>query len=133
MRILKAHAYGNDFLLAPAEEARGDASSLARRMCDRHLGAGADGLILFRLRDRAATMTLFNADGSPSELSGNGLRCLAALIVHQQRVSAGAVLTIDTGAGVKTLDLMSVDGSRYTLRAALGPPTDLRQQRIDVE
>ncbi|HEX5107788.1 MAG TPA: diaminopimelate epimerase [Vicinamibacterales bacterium] len=133
MRIVKAHAYGNDFLLAPAEDVRGDLSSQARRMCDRHLGAGADGLVVFQLRERAASMTLFNADGSPSELSGNGLRCLAALVAHRQGLSAGAILTIDTGAGLKTLELMSVDGPRHTLRAALGPPTDLRQERIPVE
>ena len=78
-------------------------------------------------------MTLFNADGSPSELSGNGLRCLAAMIAHRQQLTAGAFLTVETGAGVKTLELMSVDGSRHTLRTALGPPTDLRQERILVE
>jgi diaminopimelate epimerase len=133
MRIVKAHAYGNDFLLAPAGEVHADPSVLARRMCDRHLGAGADGLILCQLRHQAATMTLFNADGSPSELSGNGLRCLAAMIAYQQNLGAGATLTVDTWAGVKTLELMSVDGPRYTIRAALGPPTDLRQERILVE
>ena len=51
-------------------------------MCHRHHGIGADGLILYELRDRGATMTLLNADGSPSELSGNGLRCLAALVAR---------------------------------------------------
>ena len=58
-------------------------------MCDRHTGIGADGLILYELRDRGATMRLLNADGSPSELSGNGLRCLAALVAREQKLRPG--------------------------------------------
>ena len=81
LRLAKAHAYGNDFLFVETAVAaqfdRGE-PELARRLCARHTGVGGDGLILYDVRDRGATMRLFNADGSPSELSGNGLRCLAA-------------------------------------------------------
>ena len=128
----KAHAYGNDFLFVAASHAEGDAAALARRLCDRHSGIGGDGLILFELRDRGATMRLLNADGSPSELSGNGLRCLAALVVRRQRLPTGTVITIATDAGAKTLDLLATDGERYTFRAALGPPADLRQAEVSV-
>ena len=130
--IGKAHAYGNDFLLVPRASAAGDPTALARAACHRHHGIGADGLILYELRDRGATMTLFNADGSASELSGNGLRCLAALVVRTQRLEPGAVVTVDTDAGVKTLDLLERRGEVYTFRASLGPPTDVRQVQIPV-
>ena len=130
--VSKAHAYGNDFLFVAASEVRGDPSGLARTLCNRHRGVGGDGLILFELRDRGATMRLLNADGSPSELSGNGLRCLAALVARNQRLRVGTTVTVDTGAGVKTLDLLAVEGERYTFRAALGPPTDIRQVQIPV-
>lgn len=130
--LAKAHAYGNDFLFVPRERASGDVAALARALCDRHQGVGGDGLILYELRPRGATMRLLNADGSPSELSGNGLRCLAALVARGQQLAPGAAITADTDAGVKRLDLLAVDGQRYTFRAALGPPTDIRQVQISV-
>jgi diaminopimelate epimerase len=131
-RILKAHAYGNDFLLAPRFPAAWNASRLAARMCHRHQGIGADGLIEYTLRPAGATMRLWNADGSPSELSGNGLRCLAALVARDQQLDAGRAVDVDTDAGVKRLDLLAVDGSRYSFRAALGLPTHVRETTIDV-
>jgi diaminopimelate epimerase len=132
LHVTKAHAYGNDFLFVDAHEARGDLSTLARALCTRHTGVGGDGLILFELRERGATMTLFNADGSASELSGNGLRCLAALVAKAQGLEAGAVVTVDTTAGVKILDLLSVNGQRFEFRAALGRPERIRQAQIPV-
>ena len=95
--VVKGHAYGNDFLFAPIEAARragAGLGDLARRMCHRHQGIGADGLILYELLDAGATMTLLNADGSPSELSGNGLRCLAALVARERQLSPGASVLV---------------------------------------
>ena len=145
----KAHAYGNDFLLvpeaslsqtdaapprhsSPAASDGGTVRDLAIALCHRHHGIGADGLILYTLRTGGATMKIWNADGSPSELSGNGLRCLAALVAHTQRLAIGASVTVDTGAGVKTLELLGREGERYTFRAAMGLPEDLRQISIPV-
>lgn len=136
--VAKAHAYGNDFLFVPHEQAEGfDPHDLARRLCARHTGVGADGLILYTAApDGTARMTLYNADGSPSELSGNGLRCLAALVMHV-RLATGAPppseVRVDTDAGWKTLTLVARAGTRYTFRAAMGPPTDVREEDIDVE
>jgi len=132
VRVVKAHAYGNDFLCAPADEAGNDVPALARAMCHRHHGIGADGLLLYGLSDRGATMKLLNADGSWSELSGNGLRCLAALVARDQDLRPEATVTVDTDAGVKRLDLLAREGERYTFRAAMGQPTNLRQATIDV-
>ena len=86
MKLVKAHAFGNDFLLVEehALPARRDEARIARVVCDRHRGIGADGLMIFSAGGPGtgkASMRLLNADGSPSEISGNGLRCLAAWIV----------------------------------------------------
>ncbi len=135
LALCKAHAYGNDFLLVLREHAPNTGADLARRLCDRHTGVGGDGLIVYERRLRGATMQLFNADGSPSELSGNGLRCLAAVVARHEQLDAATELptiTIDTDAGIKTLDLLVRDGERYTFRAALGEPTGVRQVEIPV-
>ncbi|MCA1586186.1 MAG: diaminopimelate epimerase [Acidobacteria bacterium] len=137
--IAKAHAFGNDFLFVPAAQVdTHDLPALARLVCARHTGIGADGLILYSLSpDGSARMRLFNADGSPSELSGNGLRCLAALILHQlPPPRAGdeppSTVRVDTDAGWKTLQLTGRTEARFTFRASMGHPTDLRQETIDV-
>jgi diaminopimelate epimerase len=132
VRVVKAHAYGNDFLCALAADAGSDLPALARAMCHRHRGIGADGLLLYSLRDRGATMKLLNADGSWSELSGNGLRCLAALVARAQDLGPETSVTVETDAGVKRLDLLAREGDLYTFRAAMGQPTNLRQATIDV-
>jgi diaminopimelate epimerase len=132
LRVTKAHAYGNDFLFVASSEVGAGLPDLARRLCHRHEGIGADGLIVFDLRPSGATMQLFNADGSASELSGNGLRCLAALVARSQSLSMGATILIQTDAGQKRLDLIGREGERYTFRAAMGMPEDLRQVEIPV-
>lgn len=130
--VVKGHAYGNDFLLVPKDRVMGDPGSFAKTLCHRHYGVGADGLILYTLRPGGATMKLWNADGSASELSGNGLRCLAALVARVDRLPSGGGVTIDTTAGAKTLELVEERGVRYTFRAAMGAPEGLRQLSIPV-
>jgi diaminopimelate epimerase len=133
--LIKAHAYGNDFLFIPRGHVEDvDPAALARAACARHTGIGGDGLILYTSApDGTARMTLINADGSPSELSGNGLRCLAALVVHQHQPGHGAALdrvSVDTDAGWKTLVLVGRNGGRLTFRAAMGPPEEVRQETL---
>jgi diaminopimelate epimerase len=133
MRFIKAHAYGNDFLMVASDdvEGRSDLAALARRMCDRHRGIGADGLmVLTTTGPSRAAMRLFNADGSYSELSGNGARCLAAWLAHMRRFEPGASVTVETDAGEKNLTLLEVDRTRYRFRAAMGHPEQLRQERL---
>lgn len=130
VRVIKAHAYGNDFLLVPETDVNGlDLARLAREMCDRHAGIGADGLITYVPATNGMRMRLLNADGSASEVSGNGVRCLAALAVRD-RPDATRV-TIETLAGPKVLDLMERGGDRLTFRASMGSPQDIR--RLDLE
>lgn len=136
MHLSKAHAYGNDFLFVPADEVEGVAlDQLSRRLCERYTGIGGDGVIYYTvLPDGTARMRLINADGSPSELSGNGVRCLAALVLHQRGTEAEPLTTlrVDTDAGWKTLTLAGRSDAKYTFRAAMGAPADITQETLDV-
>jgi diaminopimelate epimerase len=132
VRVIKAHAYGNDFVCLEDPGAGADLSGLARAICDRHRGIGADGLVAYATGEGRVSMRLVNADGSPSELSGNGLRCLGALVAHAAGHEAGAVITVETGAGIRTLELLGRDGASWTFRTAMGPPGGLSEADIDV-
>ncbi len=128
----KAHAYGNDFLYVEEDHVHGVAvDQLARDICDRHTGAGADGLVLYRRTSDGAAMRLFNADGSPSEVSGNGVRGLAAILLRADE-SDDAAVVIHTEAGDKSLQRTAGSGTRQTFVAAMGLPADLRQTSADV-
>ncbi|MGH9594930.1 MAG: diaminopimelate epimerase [Bryobacteraceae bacterium] len=124
MRIpfTKAHGARNDFLLTwrdqlPAEA--GDPAALARALCDRHTGVGADGWIILSPGGVAdAAIELWNSDGSFSEISGNGTRCAAALLVETGR--ARDLVRISTGAGLKTLRLLDRHESTYSFEMNMG-------------
>jgi diaminopimelate epimerase len=135
MNLIKTHAFGNDFLLVDAYDFSGipDPLALARDVCDRHRGIGADGLIVFERRGGGASMQLFNADGSRSEISGNGVRCLAAWLASTGHLDKGAFVEIDTDAGVKTLELLEHRGGRYTFCAAMGQPERIEQHVLRVD
>lgn len=138
LTVWKAHAYGNDFLYVDADavEARGlDPATLAREMCARHTGIGADGLILFTATPGGGRMRLLNADGSPSEVSGNGLRGLAAILADTAALPVGESLLVETGAGPKRLTLVQRDPGNGGLvfRADMGQVEDLRRVRLDVD
>ena len=115
----KAHGARNDFLLSwqddlPPGIARID---LARAICDRHTGIGADGwIVLSRTPDADAAIELWNSDGSTSEISGNGTRCAAALVMKSEDVR------IRTGAGLKHLRLLQRAGRVYSLEMNMGRP-----------
>jgi diaminopimelate epimerase len=127
LRFAKAHAYGNDFIYVD-NVLVGDRplGRLAREMCDRRTGIGADGLILYTRLDEGAAMTVLNSDGSRAEVSGNGLRGLAALLLrHDDRDHAG--VTFRTDAGEKRVTRTARAGSRQTFRAEMGAPRDIRR------
>jgi diaminopimelate epimerase len=134
---IKAHAYGNDFLFVEEHRVVGmDMSALARAMCERHRGIGADGLIAYRRTARGAVMRLFNPDGSRAEVSGNGVRCLAAILVGGRELEGkgvGAEVVIETDSGSKTLTLLGVESGRYLFRASMGAPEQVRRLQLDVD
>ena len=136
--FVKAHAYGNDFLFAEEGEV-GDAAldALARDICRRQHGVGADGLIVYRRTPAGATMRLLNADGSRAEVSGNGVRCLGALLVdfrsrRRGRRDRGTPSGSRRKGGLKTLALLRAEPPRYTFRAGMGRPRGLREEELAV-
>src|SRR3954462_10053640 len=103
--LIHADAHGNDFLIAARADipARADLSALAQHVCDRAAERGADGLLIVEETPTGARMQLRNADGSYSEVSGNGVRCIGAWLAVKRRLSTGDTLRIDTDAGPKML------------------------------
>lgn len=124
----KAHGARNDFLLTWAADApRQNRDSVAVAICDRNTGVGADGWMLVHPPDDEgpASIRLYNSDGSEAEISGNGTRCAAALLIaagHLQRD-----VPIVTGAGVKHLRLLEREDNRFLFEMNMGSPvvTDL--------
>lgn len=108
MRFTKMHGCGNDYVYVDAwgEDLPADLPGLARRISDRHTGVGSDGLIIVGPSDSAdAKMTMFNADGSQSEMCGNGVRCAAKLAFDHKRVRKDAI-RFETGAGILDIELL---------------------------
>ena len=115
--FVKTHALGNDFLLVENNgKIPGDYSQLAHRICDRHFGIGADGLILWKAGDDSFNVRIFNQDGGEAECSGNGLRCVAAYLIESGRWKKDAV-RLETISGMYTLKHV---GQQY--EADMGEP-----------
>jgi diaminopimelate epimerase len=124
MRFIKMHGLGNDYVYVDcfSQPVPANPSLLARAVSDRHFGIGSDGLILVCRSEVAdAQMRMFNADGSESEMCGNGIRCVAKL-VHDHGLSAANPLRIETGRGVLTLHLNLRHGKVDTVRVDMGEP-----------
>jgi diaminopimelate epimerase len=118
MHFTKMHGVGNDFIiLDPDEVGVVDLPGLARRVCDRHFGVGADGLLVPAPSEVADLMMVYlNSDGSPSEMCGNGLRCLARYARDFEIVENNS-FTVETGAGIKKVVLYEDGSSRVDMGA----------------
>jgi diaminopimelate epimerase len=117
----KAHGARNDFLLTWRSELPTDLNlaQAALAICDRHTGIGADGWILLSPSTVAdVAIQLYNSDGSTSELSGNGTRCVAVYLLENDR--AGETVRITTGAGLKELKLISRNGHKFIFEMNMG-------------
>ncbi|WP_437193108.1 diaminopimelate epimerase [Planctomicrobium sp. SH527] len=124
MRFTKMHGAGNDYVYVNAftETLPEDIPALARKISDRHTGVGGDGLILICPSDQAdARMRMYNADGSESEMCGNGVRCVAKF-VYDHGIAKKEELKIETGRGVLTLQVFPVDGRVEQVRVNMGQP-----------
>src|ERR671921_451338 len=119
MRFTKMHGVGNDFMIFDPRETEGrELPALARHACDRHFGVGADGILIPTPSEVAdLRMVYLNSDGSPSEMCGNGIRCLARY-AEDRGLIEGEAFTVETGAGVKKVVLLG-NGS---FRVDMGPP-----------
>jgi diaminopimelate epimerase len=118
--FVKANACGNDFLIIEGMDPHANLPDLSRRMCDRHMGVGADGVEwLFADTDADIHARLFNADGSEAEISGNGTRCVAAYLCAKDYREE---IIVRTGAGLKTCKLISRNNREYEFEIAMGEP-----------
>ncbi len=123
MRFTKMQGCGNDYIYVNGfEELVEDKAEAARFLSDRHFGIGSDGLIFINPSDRADfEMEMYNADGSRSEMCGNGIRCVAKY-VYDFGLTDDTELTIETGAGIKTVYLNLKDGLTESVRVNMGSP-----------
>ncbi|MCH2180372.1 MAG: diaminopimelate epimerase [Mariniblastus sp.] len=124
MKFTKMHGAGNDYVYVNCfqENPPDDPGSLAVAVSDRHYGIGSDGLILIMPSDQAdAKMKMYNADGSESEMCGNGIRCVAKYLVDHDICDKPA-LRIETGAGILALDVFQQNGKVHQVRVDMGPP-----------
>lgn len=123
----KAHGARNDFLLTWRQElpdALNDLATVAVAICDRHTGVGADGWLLLSPGTGVTedgSIELWNSDGSRSEISGNGTRCAAALLVEAH--AAEGEVRIATGAGIKHLRLLERNGHEFSFEMNMGSAT----------
>jgi diaminopimelate epimerase len=120
----KSHGARNDFLLTWRSQLPPNVAAtpeLARAICDRNSGVGADGWILLDAveTEADAAIELWNSDGSRSEISGNGTRCAAAWLLYEG-VARGENVVIATGAGPKALDVKTRDGARFLFEMNMG-------------
>jgi diaminopimelate epimerase len=134
MKFAKLHGAGNDYIYVNGfEEQVADPESLAVRLSDRHFGIGADGLILVLppRKDADVRMRMFNADGSESEMCGNGVRCLAKFAVERGLIkglrpaSPGPAVTVkvETAAGLREVTLLrDAAGALSRARVSMGRP-----------
>jgi diaminopimelate epimerase len=129
LRFGKAHGLGNDFLLVEKRSAPRELPAWGRRLCDRHTGVGADGVLVYAVGEGRVEMRLVNADGSDGDLSANGLRCLAAWCVDQGWLPASHV--VETPPGPRPAQVETRGAGRYRVRTDLGRPR-LASQEIPI-
>jgi diaminopimelate epimerase len=124
MRFTKMQGAGNDYVYVNGfeESIPVDLEDVARQISDRRFGVGGDGLILILPSEKAdARMRMFNADGSESGMCGNGIRCVAKY-VYDHGLAKKEKLTIETGAGVLSLDLELKNGLVESVCVDMGEP-----------
>jgi len=129
MKFTKMHGIGNDYVYVNCfEEEVKEPAKLAPIISDRHFGVGSDGLILI-LPSKAADckMRIFNADGSEAQMCGNGIRCVAKY-VYDHKITQKNPLTVETLAGVKTIQLFATNGKVSSARVNMGKPGLMRSE-----
>lgn len=124
MRFTKMQGAGNDYIYVDCfrNPMPHDPAGLSRAISDRHFGVGSDGLILICPSDKAdGRMRMFNADGSESEMCGNGIRCVAKFM-YDHGLARKSTLTVETGRGVLSLDLQVSGGQVRQVCVNMGEP-----------
>lgn len=121
--FVKMHGLGNDFIIPEINEADlTDLSELAKILCDRHTGIGADGILLVcNSNEENIRMRIFNSDGTEAEMCGNGIRCFAKY-VYEKKIISDQKFTIETLAGKIIPELFIDDGIVTKVRVNMNTP-----------
>ena len=129
MKFTKMHGCGNDYVYVDCtKEVIPDIAATAVRVSDRHFGIGSDGLILIKSSEVADfEMDMYNADGSRGKMCGNGIRCVAKY-VYDHGLTDKTEITVDTQAGIKTLQLTICDGKVSKVCVDMGEPVLVPQE-----
>ncbi|MFO0678267.1 MAG: diaminopimelate epimerase [Polyangiaceae bacterium] len=131
----KYEALGNDFVVIDDADAANLGPEDAMRLCDRHFGIGADGILVLtppRTADAVARMEVLNSDGSRAEMCGNGLRCVVLHLARTRRARSGSIV-VDTGHGPLTCRFdTDVDGDGGTVVVDMGPVRVAGGRTLDV-
>lgn len=129
MKFTKMHGIGNDYIYINCfEQEIKDPAKLAPIMSDRHFGIGSDGIILILPSKTAdCKMRVFNADGSEAQMCGNGIRCVAKY-VYDHKIVKKNPLTVETPAGIKTIQLFTENGKTFAARVNMGKPLLMRSE-----
>ena len=124
MQFTKLQGAGNDYIFVDGSSQQRDWSAVSRRVSDRHFGIGSDGLIVAARSERAdVRMRMWNADGSESEMCGNGIRCFAKFVLEREIVPMpDGALSVETGAGVIVVTPSWEDGRITGARVDMGAP-----------
>ena len=130
MVFQKMHGLGNDFILMNGiEPSNFNLQELAIKLCDRHQGIGADGIILILPSEIAdVKMRIINSDGSEANMCGNGIRCFAKY-VYDNQINTAKSFTIETGAGIMVPELITENGKVLAVKVNMGSP-DLERSAI---
>lgn len=124
MKITKMHGLGNDFIVFFDEGTLElDVTDMAQRLCDRHTGIGADGLVIVMPSEVAdVRMRIINSDGSEAEMCGNGIRCFAKY-AYDRKIITKDIFTVETLAGIMTPEIVAEDGVAKLVKVNMGKPT----------
>lgn len=133
MKFTKMHGIGNDYVYVNCfEETVEEPARMAQLISDRHFAVGSDGMILIKPSEVADfKMEMYNADGSLGAMCGNGIRCVGKY-VYDHGLTNMTTITVETGAGIKTLDLNVVNGRVSTATVDMGAPV-LTSNHLDLE
>lgn len=125
MQFWKLHGVGNDFVAIDGRIDNIDAecySDIAKKLCHRHFGIGADGLLVVKNSDNCdVEMVYYNSDGSRANMCGNGLRCFCKY-VYDNKIVTKDEFTVYTLDGVKKIKLNTKEGNILSIKVNMGKP-----------
>jgi|SRR3990172_4735760 len=130
IKFTKMHGTGNDYIIIDGRKNKFTGMKrLVEKMCDRHYGIGADGVLVLHDSDEADfKMSIFNPDGSEAEMCGNGIRCFAKYL-HDNGITAMKQIAVETIAGIKKLELIVKGSTAESIVVNMGEPI-LQRERI---